>query len=352
MAVVSDSAVLNLEEMVKVLDETENLTENLFELSEDNIEFLFDEDEDDPLQLKINSDTYKLSAEAAMQALAYAKIPKGVIDVYDIDIILPLVNWYYAEKGGELKALVKNKTVLAFTRPGTEIYSTVDIVKEMVRALDNFEITEYHFERVKHTLKETQFCLVAPHKTLELDDGDVLRAGIFVRHSVVGTKPLVMAGYISRDYSDNGMISDDVFEQWNRKSAKKSEDVEDEDHYDVYTWAYDTADTVIRAFKRDAGSVKDLQDLSIGNHAGTFFNDVFDRNSLPVAVRKLVREEYVDQPGQTLYDLWNAITLTADRSELEDNTSTQLKIMEAAGKLAAHPQSCPSCHRLTDDGDD
>ena len=352
MTVISSGAVLNLEELKIVLDETENLTELLFELSEDNIEFTFDEDDDDPLQVSINSTVYKLTAESAMQALSFAKIPKSIVEVYDIDVIVPLINWYYSEKGGELKALVKNSTILAFTRPGTEIYSTSDMVDEMVRALDNFDITSYHFERVHHSLKETQFCLVTPHHTVELDNGDVLRAGIFVKHSVVGSKPLVMSGYLSRDYSENGMISDQAIEQWNRKSAKKSEDIDDEDHYDVYTWAYDTADTLLRAFKRDADSVKDLQDLTVGNHAGTLFNDVFDRNSLPVTIRKLVREEYVDQPGQTLYDLWNAISLVADRAELEDNISARIKVLEAAGKLAAHPQSCPSCHRLTTDGEE
>ena len=353
MAVISADATLSLEDMLSVLEETESLDEHLFELSTDNIEFIYDEDdEDEPLKFKINSVSFNLSAEATMQALAFAKIPKSVIDVYDIDIIAPLVNWYYGEKGGELKALAKDGRIVAFTRPGTEIYSTVDILNEMVRTLDNFDITDYHFERVHHTLKETQFCLVAPHKTLELDNGDVLRSGIFVRHSVVGAKPLSMSGYVSRDYSDNGMISAQAVEQWNRKNSKKSEDVDDEDHYDVYTWAYDTADTIFRTFKRDSDSVKDLQDVSVGNHAGTFFNDIFDKNTLPVAVRKLIREEYVDQPGQTLYDLWNAITLAADRVELEDNLLTRLKVMEAAGRLAAHPQSCPSCHRLTEDGEE
>lgn len=351
MSVISSGAVLSLDDLKDVLDETEDLTELLFELSEDNIEFTFNEDDDDPLKVKINSETYTLTAESAMQALAFAKIPKGVIDVYDIDVIVPLINWYYSEKGGELKALIKNDSILAFTRPGTEIYSTVDMVDEMVRALDNFGITDFHFERVHHTLKETQFCLVAPRHTVELENGDVLRAGIFVKHSVVGAKPLVMAGYLSRDYSENGMISDQAVEQWNRKSAKKSEDVDDEDHYDVYTWSYDTADTLFRAFKRDSDSVKDLQGLTVGNHAGTLFNDVFERNSLPVAIRKLVREEYVDQPGQTLYDLWNAISLVADRAELEDNHVARIKVLEAAGKLAAHPQSCPSCHRLTSEED-
>jgi len=356
MAVVSAGAVMTYDELVKVLNETENLTERLFELGEDSLTFSFDEeDADDPIKLKINTEKFKLTADAIAQALAMAKIPKGIIDTYDIDIILPLINWYYENKEGEMKALIKDKKIVAFTRPGTAIYSTVDMLDEMVRALDNFEITEYHFDKVHHTLKETQFCLVTPHKSYAIDDdsGDVLRAGVFVQHSVVGAKPTSMSGFVSRDYHENGMISAQAFEQWSRKQSKKSDDVtegeKDKDHYDVYTWAYDTADTMLRTFNNDAKSVDFLKDIEVGNHAGTLFNDVFEKASLPVAVRKIVREEYVDQPGQTLYDLWNAISLTADRSELEDNLATRKKVMEAAGKLANHPQSCPSCHRLTED---
>lgn len=349
MTVVSAGSTLTYEEMVSVLEDTDGLKEVLFELDEDTVKFVCDfDDEDNPLKFKINSSTYNLNAESAMQILNFAKMPKSVIDEYDIEIIADAVNWYYGNKGGELKALVKDKTILAFTRPGTEIYSMVDLIKEMVRALDTFNITEYHFDNVYHTLKETHFSLVIPHKSHDLENGDVLRSGVFVQHSVVGAKPLVMSGYISRDYNENGMISSLAVEQWSRKKAKKTDDpIDDEDHYDVYTWAFDTADTIMRAFKREAEQVGYLTEMDMGNHAGTLFSDVFTKNNIPVAVQKLVREEYVDQPGQTLYDLWNSITLAADRVELEDNFATQKKLREAAGKLVAHPQSCATCHRLT-----
>jgi len=350
---VSADATLTYEEMVTLLSETDGLKEVLFELGEDTVEFKCDlDDEDNPLQFKINSETYNLTAESAMQILNFAKMPKSVIDEYDIEIIATAVNWYYSNKTGERKALVKDKKILAFTNPGTEIYSTTEIVKEMVRALDNFDISEFHFDNVYHTLKETQFSLVAPHKSHELDGGDVLRAGVFVQNSVIGAKPLVMSGYISRDYNENGMISVQAVEQWKRKKAKKTDDITDEtkneDHYDVYTWSYDTADTIMRAFKREAESVEYLTKMDMGNHAGTLFDDIFTKNSIPVSVQKLVREEYVDQPGQTVYDLWNSITLAADRTELEDNVGTRKKVREAAGKLAAHPNSCKACHRLTE----
>lgn len=348
MSVVSSGSVLTYEEMVKVLQETEDLTEILFELGEDKVEFVCDfDDEDNPLKFKINSETYNLNAESTMQILNFAKMPKSVIDEYDIDIIATAVNWYYANKSGERKALIKDKCIVAFTRPGTEVYSTVELIKEIERALEGFDVTEFHFDNVHHTLKETYFSLVIPHLTHELDNGDVLRAGIFFQNSLVGLKPLTMHGFLSRDYHENGMISAESIEKWSRKQAKKAEDVEDEDHYDVYTWAFDTADTIVRAFNREAKQVAGLADMEMGNHAGTLFTDIFSKNSIPAAVQKLVREEYVDQPGQTVYDLWNSITLTANRTELEDSFQTKKKVMEAAGKLAAHPQSCSTCHRLT-----
>lgn len=352
MAVITAGTSLTYKEMVKLLDETEGLKESLFELGEDKVEFICDfDDEDHPLKFKINSEKYNLNAESTMQILNFAKMPKSVIDEYDIDIIATAVNWYYANKGGELKALIKDKTIVAFTRPGTEVYSTVELIKEMERALQGFDITDFQFDNVHHTLKETYFSLIVPHMTYELDNGDVLRAGIFFQNSLVGLKPLTMHGFISRDYHENGMISAETIEKWSRKQAKKSEDVEDEDHYDVYTWAFDTADTIMRAFKREAKQVEYLVDMDMGTHAGTLFSDIFKKNNIPAAVQKLVREEYVDQPGQTVYDLWNSITLTANRTEIEDAIGTRKKVMEAAGKLAAHPQSCSTCHRLTSEDD-
>lgn len=352
MPLVSTDAVLTYDEMLKVIDQTEDLKERLFELGEDNVELICDlEDEEAPLQFKINSEKFTLQMESALQILSFAKIPKSVLDNYDVDVLVPLVNWYYAHKSGELKALIKGNEILAFTKPKTTIYSMKDILSEMIRSLDNFEINEFHFERVQHSLKETQFCLVAPRKVKILDNGDILRAGVFVQYSTVGAKPLVMKGYVSRDYHDNGMISSDVSEMWDRRKDKSADDIDDDDFFDVYTWAYDTCDTVFRAFDREAGAVEDLMNFQLDSHAGTLFNDVFKRNNIPAAVQKLVREEYVDQPGQTLYDVWNSMTLTADRPELDGNTSSQRKVMEAGGNLAAHPRSCPSCHRLTEEDD-
>lgn len=343
---------LSYAEFLKVISETENLTERLFELTEDNILFSFDEnDEDHPLKFTLNSEKFNLTAESALQAFQLAKIPKSILDVYDIDVILPLVNWYYANKDGEMKALVKGKNLVAFTRPGTEIYSIKEMVDEVKRALETFQITNFTFDNVDHGLKETNFSIILPDKTHELPNGDVLRAGIHVQHSVIGLKPLRISGYISRDFHENGMISVDVVEQWKRTKAKKSSDPTDgdaDDLFDVYTWVFDTADTVVRSFNNEVKNIEFLTTASVGQHAGTLFNDIFNRYNLPAGIRKLVREEYVDQPGQQLYDLWNALTLTARRTELEDNMTSQKKLMETAGALASHPSSCKSCHRLTE----
>ena len=352
MTVVSQSLQLTVDEMFRVLNDTEDLEEKLFKLGEDNVKFVFDvdADADDPLIISINSEKFSLTGESALQAFAFAKISKGLVDIYDLDIIIPMVNWYYENKDGDLKALVKDKKVIAFCRPGTEIYSNTEILKEVLRAVDGFDVTNVFFEKIHHDYRETQYCLVIPQMTKQLSDGSVLRAGIHVQNSVIGLKPLVMSGYTSRDSVGNGQLSDTAFEQWDRKKTKSNTNIlEGTDSYDVYTWSFDTTDTLIRCFKKDAELVADLQGINVGDHSGALFNDVFTKFSVPVGLRKLVREEYADQLGQTIFDFWNAITMVAERPELDGSIDKQLKMMAVGGKLASHPNSCESCHRLKDD---
>ena len=218
MAVVAESTTFSLEEMKTLFGRTENLKEHLFEL-DGSVTFVYLEEAADKFTISIGGAKYIMTESAAHQAFRAAKIPTSMIDSYDVGILTPLLNWWYSNAGGELKALTKDKVVLAFTRPGTEIYSTLSILNEITRVLKDHDIeeTSVRFDKVHHDLDETQFSMFIPNKTRELEDGDVLRSGINFQHSILGQKATILAAYTSRSHADNGMISAAVFDAPNRE---------------------------------------------------------------------------------------------------------------------------------------
>ena len=355
--VAEDSTAFTLKNMKKLLKSTEGLTERLFELDGSAV-FKYSETAEKPFTVKFGEESFGITEAAAYKAFAQARIPVSMVEAYDLELLTPLLNWWFENAGGELKALVKDKTVVEFVRAGTDLYDVGEMFNEILRAVKSHGIDEdtLRFYKVHHDLNETQFSLVLTKKTRALENGDIILSGIQVQHSITGLKPTIISAYTSRSHHDNGHISGTLFDQWNRKLGKKAADAtfakDDTDEmagYDVYTWCFDTADSVVRGFKHEVASIEALREVSVGSHAGTFFNDVFTKYGIPTSLRKLVREEYADQLGQTIYDLWNAVTLVSDREEVEGHTSNIRKMMEVGGELAMHPHQCPHCHRMKED---
>ncbi len=155
------------------------------------------------------------------------------------------------------------------------------------------------------------------------------------------------------------MISTITNAQWDRRRGTATSvleqmledgaDPEDiENVYDVYRWIAESTRDVLGVTARDSTRVAALNNFNIGSHVGSFFNDLCTRYKLPVPIRRAANEEYGDQEGQSLYHLWKAMTIVANRDEVGEKPAQRRLIMLVAGELSAHPDSCDGCHRLLD----
>lgn len=356
---------LTKEQVLARLGRDAGFDERLFELGEDRVTFeyldadLNEEIEEDNLDILISGERFGLTEDAYYEANKIIGLGKGYVKKTPVPYVVPHLNYWFDNMGDEKKALIKDGKVITFIRPGTEMYDLSQMVEALCSTVEEEGYDDYYFEKVYHSFDETQLSLVLRDKTHVMQNGNILVGGIQFQHSLLGKKPTILSAYIHEEVAGlaGGMISGQNSNKWNRKLTTVTanfQDLFDEDFepdpegvYNIYTWIEGVTRDIIGRITREFESILQLPEFNIGGHAGTFLNDVFAKYKVPTSMQRSVREEYTDQDGQSVYDLWRAITAVSGRAEIADKPEAMRRIMMVAGQIATSPQSCPGCHRLT-----
>jgi hypothetical protein len=351
------TTALSLDEMLELVSVTEDLDEQLFELG--TSDSFFQHSEGGNLQFVLGDQRLNLTADSYAQACKIIGLPSAYADRTPMNMITEHLNYWFNALSEERKILTKNGALVAFLRPRTELYSTEELITSLVSTFESMGGSDFYFDKVHHDLFETQFSLVMGNYNDVHETGNVLNAGVQVQNSVLGLKPTLISAYVANptESIEGGSISTRVYSQWKRRNRPTNVDALLEDVLGdanaapetVYSWAEGVARLMYPGLVREISSINRLRNMNIGNHAGTFFNDICVRYKIPTVLRRVVQEEYASQPSQSVFDLWSAIAATAGRDEVQDNVASRRHMMLVAGELAAHPDSCGQCHRLLEE---
>lgn len=354
------SGMYTKDEALEIIEPTEAIEERLFTLNSSTVKFMYDEEGESPPRVIIAGDPLELTKEGYLNACKVIGLGRKYVERTPVDLIMPHLNYWFGNMGGERKALILDRKVFAFMRPGTEVYSTKKLIESMVSSLEEAGYTDIMFDKIHHTINETQISVVLGDVWKDLDNGHRIYGGVQLQNSILGLKPMVLSSYVHQNVYDinGGMISVTTSGQWDRKLGTTAEDIANfmekdiefnpDDVYSVYDWINQSTRDVKNRFNHEFKNVANLQQLGTGSHAGVFFNDIFKKYNVPVILRKAIHEEYADRDGSTIYDLWSAIVATTGRHEVRGNPEAARHMMLVAGEIAAHPHSCNGCHRLLD----
>lgn len=358
--VLEHTGMFTKEEMLEVIEPTEGIEERLFEMAQGVVKFSFDPETEDPPKVILSGDVLELTSESYMNACQIIGLGKSYSSRTPIDLIVPHLNYWFPTLGGQKKALIKDRKVVAFIRAGTEIYSTKKIVETICTKLNSLGYKEIFFDKIHHDLHETQFSVVVGDKTKDVGNEETIHGGLQFQNSILGYKPLVISSYINHTVSDanGGMISVLTSSQWDRRLGSTAEEIAEfldkdpdldvDEVYSVYDWVDQTTVDVEQRLDKEFGTVARLKTIAVGSHAGTFFNDIYRKYKIPVVLRKALQEEYADRDGNSVYDLWAAMVAVTGRHEVRGNPAAMRHMMLVAGEIAAHPDRCNECHRLMD----
>jgi len=354
------TSFLSKDEILELIEPTEDIVERLFDLNDNVVKFTYNENSEAPPKVILSGDIFELTAEAYMNACHIIGLGRNYSTRTPVELIIPHLNYWFANLGGQRKALIRANKVVAFIRPGTEIYSTKKLIESVYDTFTELGYKEVMFDKVYHDLLETQFSVVLRDKKNLSDDGELLQGGLQFQNSILGLKPLVVSAYVNHSVGEDngGMISVLTTGQWDRRLGTTAQEISEflekgiefdaEDVYSVYDWVKQSTKDINMRLEKEFSHVNNLKRIGVGSHAGVFFNDIYKKYNIPIALRKAVQEEYTDRDGNAVYDLWAAFVAVTGRHEVRGNPASMRHMMTVAGELAAHPERCTECNRLKD----
>jgi len=354
------SEKINYEQLQEHLAVTEGLQESLFSFVPDAIRFTPFEGEEmsSPsykapyyrgLRVNLGDETFQITSGALIEAFGLIGLKEKYVTTTPMEMLLPHLDFWFANKGGEYKALSKDGVIISFCRPGTEIYSTQEVLDAILG--NTFDTQQMFFVNLSHSIEQTHFCAVSERPEHTFADGpETVLGGFVFQTSILGTKPLNASAYLHRPHTDSGSMSSEFVYQWDRNIDKRryaADGTENVNLPTAYTWAEDIGPYLEQNMSAEFRKLVRLKQHNLGSHITEFLGDVFSKHKVPAKYQAPILETFAEQPTETMYDLWTSIGYVANHGEDIDARKNRL-LLETTGALVAHPDRCGECQRVVD----
>lgn len=298
--------------------------------------------------VRIAGHEYQLTRDALLEATSLIGLTKAYVSKTPAQLIEPNVNWWYKNRVGELKALTAGDRILAFTRPTIHPFSNLRLLDTALEGIekqygDGEVLVDYKFH---HDLRQTAVRLIVPAHVRRPREDQPWSAGIQIRNSLSGEKPLTLEGYLFCWWCTNGAVSTHAQSgAWNRRSGGQDDD-------SVAEWARHAVDEILGGLEHEFDAIDELATTPIpfttadgAPDAGAALVDVFEQYRVPLESREAIIEQMVNQDDMTMYGVMQAVTQAAN-GDVRENVRQSL--MEIGGDLPrANATRCGTCRRIT-----
>lgn len=251
--------------------------------------------------------------------------------------------WATHSPDTDIRLLCKDDTAMVVAKAGITPFSNVEILENVIEQMtENYGLGENDLwvdQKSFHSLKETttRFVMNTEGSTHTVAE-EAWTYGVQVRNSLIGSVPLSVQGYLYRDYTDSGIITQATEGKYNRKTMGQ-------DWTDVQSWIKQATINAMDQLPLDCETLQHAADESIAGNVGPILADTFKIYKVPLKARQPVMDELLESEEFTYFGLVKAISQSANIEELPEHMVTGL--MEIAGDLAKHvSERCNSCHRV------
>lgn len=278
---------------------------------------------------------FQLTEEAYTRFGQMVGIPGQYIKKTPHPIMVPHVNYWMANRGlAQITYAAEGGIIELFSKGALEPISNELVLSACEKTMGG-KLKVYHFS---HDFFSTVFSVVTEERQEQVKVGEVVRVGVTVENSYALTIPLTLSVYVHRLSCSNGSISaTNVF----RFSHKGGDGDGTED------WVYQAVDDAWKVADAEVARLKAMTKIKLDDHLSDNMISIFSEFGVPLKVRDDITNMVVDQRAQTLFDLYNIITWMGSNDEavLADSTVSN-RLMRIGGRIAAHPDMCPHCHRV------
>lgn len=364
---------MELDAAFRILDYTEGMREQMFVMSnEGNTGFLFDEERADAagnvtdvmgnethpfLTFYIGEDAFDISHESVLQAFKLIGLPVKYGEQTPMPLVHPHLTYWFANKGGDHKALIKGDKVVSFCRPGTVVYSTRRLLESLIAGglhEDSSGIINFY-----HDIYETHFGIVDESLTRRLPDGSELVGGVQFQTSLVGLKPLSLSPLVIRSTERTTAGEREMYEGAAMSTAMpqmnydrtidqrrlKLPPEEAEMLGDSYSFVRNSTSFIIEQIGEEFDRIEGLANLTLDEHAGPFLDDIISKYKLPPRIYNPVMQEFAhSESSRSALELWMSFGHLGLK-DLDLTPRLRRMVFQTAGEIARHPAICNNCHR-------
>jgi len=274
-----------------------------------------------------------LTSRIGMPRTYLKKIPREQIPT----LVLPHLNFWYGEQFTEqtMRLLsINDRAIMVSPRTNNRYVKISEIVDAIERQLGKENVVGYHKPWL-HSWENIEFSVVTP-KTAEVKGNDLMNAGIRIHHNLLGTGPSRLTAYMFRQWCSNGAITMDDIDTW---SSRNNEE-------DFSLWIQKSTREAGTAFDKEIGRLKKLSEIPTDGNSADILTGVLEGSSVPQNLQTEVRNIFIDENVETLYDVYNVLTRIGTHSEYFNEHPNARGLLERVGaNLSLHSEFCPTCHR-------
>jgi hypothetical protein len=317
---------------------------------------------------------FRLTKTTVLEAGSYAGLTKLYQQRCPTGMFKEQLDYWFSGQGGaactvpgEVKVLARaphegegdHPIALGLTRGTIVPFSNLALLDAMLGGIEKAYgqgevLADYKFN---HNLERTDFRLVVPGHTRNIAGtrvaDDTWCTGLSLRNSITGLKQPRLDGYLFRWWCTNGSIDTlATAGALARRSVATPEE--------AYEWARHSVDSVLGGLEHSLDAVQELAGAVVVNNSTpegahrlrTVLDDLFQMYAIPTASRELITANIAELGGDiTLYDIMNAITVTANVGGEALSPRSVEQIMTLGGHIAhAASSRCHECYRLMPEG--
>jgi hypothetical protein len=359
------SRLLTLDDVRERLARTEPLSDRVFEAPQAQIrlEHGWAEGEEDTalanawLRIQGAEDEIRLTRQAALEVGAFCRLPRELQKDAPPDLVQTFVNRMLTEnlaRSKEMKLLVRpaDSVGTALTRNTIQPFSNLTFLDIMLEGIqgaygsDSEVLADYKFY---HDLERTNLRLIVPGQQRVISGtrvaDDTWSAGIQLRNSLAGVEQTAIDGYLFRWWCTNGCT--DTLAQVSALNRRQFPSPDE-----AYEWARESVDEILGSLEGSFEAVQATTALPVApDQVAATMRDLFAEHSIPARSRERIISELAETgEDMTVYDVLNAITVTANADGVSPDATEQILRLGGHIAHAASSDRCGECRRILPSG--
>lgn len=301
-----------------------------------NVRFGYDEDQG--LFLDFNNKRKRLSPAIHKQIVREIGMPLKYFNSTPVELTVPHLNYYYRNVMKDKKARLLCDGDSAFglsLNPRDEFVPLSQIINTIEDVIGEDNIEGYHNPRFGWDLSNIN---VVQKKTFSVLKDDLLNVGIRFEHSMNTLNPDHACAYTFRQFCSNGAVTMDKLGSWKRAETAGS----------YRKWVESTVFSAQKAIIKEEKRLRQLTEIKTDKSTGDILDHILTESYVAKDVRKEILSMAIDEPTETMYDIYNILTKIATHSTIFEKHPAAITLVENVAKqLAGHTKLCPVCHHAT-----